>query len=372
MTDPRIGLGIQDLDTPSLLVDLDRLDENISRMAALAQSRGVALRPHVKTHKVPAIARLQLAAGAAGITVAKVSEAEVMVAGGITDIFIAYPIVTPVKARRAAALLQAGTRLIIGVESETGADVLSRAAGDAGVAMEVRIEVNTGLNRCGVRPDETLALARYVRALPGLVIDGIYTFRGGSFPGSAGRSLAEVGREEGETMAALAGDLRSAGIAIRSVSVGSTPTAPYCGVKGVTEIRPGTYVFNDNTEVRLGVAARDQVALSVLATVVSRQGPDQVTIDAGAKVFSGDVIPGDLGLPGYGMAYAGPDLVVVRMNEEHGYVRVGEGVSLQVGDKVRLTPNHVCTSVNLSDELIGVREDRVAVIWPVAARGKRE
>lgn len=372
MSDPRIGLPIEALDTPCLLVDLDRLEANISRMAGVARSQGVALRPHVKTHKVPQIAQMQLAAGAAGITVAKVSEAEVMASGGIKDIFVAYPVVTPLKARRAAALIQGGARLIVGVESEIGADVLSRAASEAGVTMEVRMEVNTGLNRCGLLPPALLGLARYVRARPGLALEGIYTFRGASFPGSAGRSLADVGREEGQLMAALADDLRSAGVPIASVSTGSTPTAAYCGVRGVTEIRPGTYVFNDNSEVRLGVATRDQVALSVLATVVSRQGSDQVTIDAGVKVFSGDVIPADAGLPGYGMAYDGSDLVVVRMNEEHGYLRVGEGVSLQVGDQVRLIPNHVCTSVNLSDELIGVREGRVAVIWPVAARGKRE
>lgn len=372
MTDPRIGLSIEDLDTPSLLVDLDRLEGNISRMAGIARAQGATLRPHVKTHKSPEIAKMQMAAGAVGITVAKVSEAEVMAAGGLRDIFIAYPIVTPIKARRVAALIQAGVRLIVGVESETGASVLSRAATEAGVTIEVRVEVNTGLNRCGVRPDGTVALAKYAAALPGLALEGIYTFRGGSFPGSAGRSLAEVGREEGELMAALAGHLRSAGLAIHSVSVGSTPTAAYCGVAGVTEIRPGTYIFNDNTEVHLGVATREQVALSILATVVSRQGANQVTIDAGAKVFSGDVIPADAGLPGYGMAYDGSDIVVLRMNEEHGYVRVGAADSLQVGDKVRLTPNHVCTSVNLSDELIGIRDGRVTVVWPIAARGKRE
>lgn len=372
MADPRVGLPIHALDTPSLLVDLDRLEGNISRMAEVARSQGVALRPHVKTHKVPAIAKMQLAAGAVGITVAKVSEAEVMVANGVTDIFIAYPIVTPIKARRVAALVKEKARIIVGVESETGADVLSAAAQEAGVALEVRLEVNTGLNRCGVLAGETAGLAQYVCNRPGLVLEGIYTFRGGSFPGSAGRSLVDIGREEGDLMAALARELRGAGLAIHSVSVGSTPTAAYCGVAGVTEIRPGTYVFNDNTEVILGVATREQVALSVLATVVSRQGPTQVTIDAGVKVFSGDVNPADLGLPGYGLAYDGADLVVARMNEEHGYTRHGASISLSVGDKVRLMPNHVCTSVNLSDELVGVRGDRVEVIWPVAARGKRE
>lgn len=372
MADSRIGLPITQLDTPCLLVDLDRLEANIHRMAAHAQSRGVGLRPHIKTHKIPAIAHMQVAAGAIGITTAKVSEAEVMAAAGVRDIFVAYPIVTALKARRVAALIRSGVRMIVGVESEVGARTLAAAAQEARVTIEVRVEVNTGLNRCGVAPAATAELARLVRALPGLDLDGIFTFRGGVFPGSGTRSIPDVGREEGEMMVALAVQLRAAGIPVRSVSVGSTPTAPYCAVPGVTEIRPGTYVFNDNMQIASETAGPEQVALSILATVVSRQAPDLATLDAGAKVFSGDVIPAAAGLNGYGRGFGGLDAVVERMNEEHGVARLGAGLNPKVGETMRLVPNHVCTSVNLSDELIGIRDDRVETVWVVAARGKRE
>lgn len=372
MQDPRIGLSIADLDTPCLLVDLDRMEANIAGMAAMARSKGVALRPHIKTHKIPAIARMQIEAGAMGITVAKVSEAEAMFSGGITDIFVAYPVVTPAKAARAVALVQKGCSLILGADSLEGASVLSAAAESGGVEFKVRLEINTGMNRCGVTPVEAAAVAAGIASLPGLYLDGIFTFRSSHFEGSAGRSLVDLGREEGEIMRDLAAQLREAGIALQSVSVGSTPTAPYCAVPGVTEIRPGTYVFNDNLMVNEGAATPDQVALSVLSTVVSRPKPDLATLDAGVKAFSGDVSPMEAGLPGHAQALDGSGLVLDRMNEEHGILRLPSGVDLRIGEQVRLIPNHVCTSVNLSNELIGLRQGKVECVWPVAARGLRE
>jgi D-serine deaminase-like pyridoxal phosphate-dependent protein len=372
MNDARIGLPIAELDTPCLLVDLDRMEANIACMAEMARSKGVALRPHIKTHKVPAIAKMQLAAGAVGITVAKVSEAEVMAAAGIGDIFVAYPVVTPIKARRATTLVKQGCRLILGVDSLEGARVLSETATRDGITLEVRMEINTGLNRCGVTPAQAVELAAAVRSLPGLSLEGIFTFRSASFPGSAGRTIADVGQEEGEIMRDLAHRLRNAGIPIRSVSAGSSPTAPYCAIPGVTEVRPGTYVFCDNTLVHLGVAAPDQVALSALATVVSRPLPELATVDAGVKVFSGDVSPRDAGLPGHALGLDDPALVLIRMNEEHGVIQLPPGRDLRVGEQVLLIPNHVCTAVNLSGELIGIRNGKVECIWLVAARGLRE
>lgn len=311
-----------------------------------------------------------MAAGATGITVAKVAEAEVMWAGGLRDIFIAYPVIGADKARRVAALIRQGCRLIVGVESEPGARFLSAGAVAAGVSIPVRVEVNTGLNRCGVAPDGVEQLASLVLTLPGLDLDGIFTFRSVSFEGSAGRAIADLGREEGTLMAELAARLRKAGIPVAAVSVGSTPTALHAAVPGVTEVRPGTYAFNDMMQVQQGTALLDMLAVTVLATVVSQPGPGLVTIDAGSKVFSGDVNPAGLGLRGYGAGF-GRELFVERMNEEHGVVRV-TGELPRIGEKLRFVPNHVCTSVNLSDELFGIRNGKVETVWAVAARGKRE
>lgn len=370
--DHRIGLHVDQLPTPSLVVDLDRMEANIARMAVAAEARGVKLRPHIKTHKIPAIAQMQLAAGAAGITVATVSEAEVMAAAGLRDIFIAYPVIGADKANRVAALVTSGCRMIVGVESEEGARQMTAAAQEADVTIEVRVEIDTGLNRCGVAPERAADLARLVSNLDGLRLEGIFTYRGAGFAGRAGRPVAEVGREEGEMMGALAAQLREAGLPIESVSVGSTPTGLHAAVPGVTETRPGTYVFYDNMQVNGGAAQPDWVALTILATVVSRPAPHLATLDAGSKAFSGDLHPATLGLSGFGQAYGDLDGVVERMNEEHGVVRLGSSASPRIGEKLRFIPNHVCTTVNLSDELIGVRGDRVEVIWPVAARGKRE
>lgn len=364
------GMRVQDLDTPCLMVDLDRMEANIRDWQAAVTAAGAQLRPHVKTHKVPEIARMQLAAGAAGVTVAKVSEAEVFAAGGMRDIFVAYPVIGAEKWRRAAELARACT-LTVGVDSEVGAHGLSAAAVAAGVTVRVRVEVDTGMNRAGAPAAQAGPLCRTVMALPGLALDGLFTFRSTAFPGAAGRPLDEVGREEGELMAGLAGELRSAGIPIAAVSVGSTPTArSAAAVPGVTEVRPGTYIFGDYMTAEAGACTYEQVALSILCTVVSRPAADKATVDGGSKTFCGDVFPGRLSLKGYARA-VGADAYVESMSEEHGVVRLGPGVDPRVGDKMAFHPIHVCTTVNLSDELVGVRNGRVERVWPVLARGKR-
>jgi D-serine deaminase-like pyridoxal phosphate-dependent protein len=364
------GTPIAALDTPCLLVDLDRMEANIRSWQAAIAASGVSLRPHVKTHKVPAIAHMQLEAGAAGITVAKVAEAEVFAAHGCRDIFIAYPVVGPEKWRRVAALARDHT-LIVGIDSPVGARGLSAAAVAADTTVRVRIEIDTGLRRSGVLPDQATALCRLALTLPGLELDGIFTFRGVSFSGAGGRAAAELGREEGEQMAALATQLRGAGIPIRTVSVGSTPTARSAAqVPGVTEVRPGTYVFGDYMMAGRGHMPYEEVALTILCTVVSRPASDLATVDGGSKTFCGDVAPDRQVLQGYACA-VGMEAYVERMSEEHGVVRLGPGVDPQVGDRIAFYPIHVCTAVNLADELIGVRNGRVEQVWPVLARGKR-
>ncbi len=363
-------MKLEDLDTPAMLVDLDKMERNIKSWQAEISSHQVKLRPHVKTHKVPNIAKLQLEAGANGITVAKVAEAEVFAAQGIKDIFIAYPIVGVAKWQRVAALAK-DCQIIVGVDSETGARGLNNAAREAGLILKIRIEIDGGLNRSGVAPSDALNLCQIVQSLPNLELDGIFGFRSIFFATAAGRKPEEIGLEEGEFFVAIAENLRSSGVPIHNVSIGSTPTAKYAArVPGITEVRPGTYIFGDFMMAELGAVEYGNVALSILCTVISAAKPGQVTIDGGSKTFCGDVIPSKLELAGYAKAVH-HDAYLESMSEEHGVVKLGEGVKLEVGDRLAFYPIHVCTTVNLSDEMIGMRGGRVEKVWQVLARGKR-
>jgi len=366
----RKGMDVETLDTPCLLVDLDRMETNIRAWQARISATGVHLRPHVKTHKVPQIAQLQLKAGATGITVAKLAEAEVFAQAGCNDIFIAYPLIGPQKWTRAAKLATACT-LIVGVDSQVGAEGLSRAAAQQGCTLLVRVEVDTGLNRSGVSFDGVAALCESVKNLPGLELDGLFTFRSIFFAGAKGRTAAELGCEEGQCMVDLTQRLQRSGIEIRQLSVGSTPTAQHAAtVEGISEVRPGTYVFGDIMMAHAGVMAYDDIALSILCTVVSRPAPNRATVDGGSKTFSGDIYPSLLGLKGYARSVNG-DAYVTSLSEEHGVVHLNQQDSGNIGDKMAFYPLHVCTTVNLSDELVGLRKGRVEKIWPILARGKR-
>ncbi len=359
------------LSTPCLVVDLDQMEANIRNWQSAIGKYGVALRPHVKTHKVPAIAKMQLAAGASGITVAKIAEAEVFAEAGCDDIFVAYPVIGADKWARAAQLAQR-IKLIVGVDSDVGAHGLSKAAAKAGSTILVRVEVDLGLNRSGLKPSQIEALCQLIQTLPGLELDGIFTFRGTGFAGSRGRSAGELGVEEGQLMVSMAEHLRAQGIPIRNISGGSTPTArSFASVPGVTEARPGTYVFSDLMQTARGVVSEDDVALTIYCTVVSKMGPDKFTVDGGSKTFSGDIaFRSTDDLKGYGKL-VGEEAYVDSMSEEHGVVRCDAPVNVVIGDVLAFHPVHVCPTVNLSDELVGVRDGKIEVVWPVAARGKR-
>jgi D-serine deaminase-like pyridoxal phosphate-dependent protein len=348
---------------------------NIEKMAGIARERGVWLRPHVKTHKIPGIAREQMQAGATGITVAKVSEAEVMAENGIRDIFIAYPLVTNSKIKRALRL-SGRTSLTVGMDSMEGAMRLSKMAVSDGRVLDVRLEVDTGLRRTGVPRSETVDLASRIVSLENLNLSGIYTYRGAVLKdGSPTLDLKAAGLEEGELMVSLADRIRERGIEIESVSLGSTPTAAFAGeVEGVTEIRPGTYVFYDRMQARLGTCSLEECAATVTATVVSRPSEDLAIIDGGSKTFATDVPPDKepLNLKGFGHVLGYPDAVLERLTEEHGMLRVTGEHDLRIGDTIKVIPNHVCSTVNLHNEVFFVDESGATERMEVVARGNLE
>ncbi len=369
---PEPGDQVADLDTPSILCDLDRLERNINQWQAAIDASGVAFRPHVKTHKIPEIARMQLAAGARGIICAKPSEAEPFVDAGAEDVCIAYPILGPLKWRRIAAMAAQGVRMTVNCDNDLAARQASEAAVAAGVTINLQIDIDTGMHRGGLpvaEVGEVERLARAIGALDGVEFDGITTHRSAGSDPTAGPR--ESGHDEGRVMVELAGRLRGAGVEVREVTAGSTFTAKWVAeVPGITESRAGTYVFYDLMHLNAGTATEDQLGLSALCTVVSRRS-DRLTIDGGSKTFSGDGVPaGGDGRPAPAISRAdGRAVFVDRLTEEHGMARAEEPVEL--GEKLRFYPFHACTCANLTNQIVAFRGEKVETVWPVAARGLR-
>ena len=362
-----IGKGLDDLSTPAVLVDLDVLERNIARMAGWARDAGVRLRPHAKTHKCPQIARLQRAAGAWGLSVAKVGEAEVFADAGFDDLFVAYPVVGEDKGRRLVALGDR-VRLAVGVDSVEGAATLAGPFQDAGRSLDVLLKVDVGYGRVGVTPDRAVAVGQAVAELPGLRLRGVFTHAGHGYLAETKAGVDDIARQEGERLAAAASDLRAAGLPIEEVSVGSTPTAAQAmRVAAVTECRPGNYVFHDATQVALGTCRLEDCALTVVATVVSVPAPDRAVVDAGSKTLSSDPLRPRAG--GYGQVL-GRASRIEKLSEEHGVITVAPGDVFRVGERVRILPNHACVVANLHDRLIGVSGGRVETVLDVAARGR--
>jgi D-serine deaminase-like pyridoxal phosphate-dependent protein len=364
-------MNVRELDTPALVVDLDQLERNIAEMAALVTAAGAKVRPHTKTHKTPEVARLQLRHGAGGITVAKLGEAEVMAAAGFDDILIANELIGAQKARRLADLARRITVRSC-VDSLAGARMLSDVAVEAGVRLEVLLDVNTGLNRSGVLPEEAAELGAAIGALPGLELVGVFSYAGAA-PGAPDQGARrDWGVREGELAAGVALELRAKGFPATIVSVGGTSSAVFAaGVEGVTEVRPGTYVFNDVGYSRLGIGSLDHCALRIRSRVISRPAPDRAVIDAGSKVLTTEkrVIGNDD--PGFGLIEALPGTKITKLWEEHGVLNLDEdGRQLAVGDVIEIIPNHVCPTINLADSWFGARGGEVEREFAVAARGK--
>ena len=359
-------LTVDELETPAVLVDLDVLERNVATMAARARAAGVRLRPHAKTHKCPEIGRMQLAAGAPGLTLAKISEAEVFAASGLEDVFVAFPAVGEDKGRRLLALSERA-RVSVGVDSLEGAQSLARPFARAGRVLDVLLKIDVGYGRVGVVPAAAAALARLLAELPGLRLVGIFTHAGHVYAARTPEDVAVLARHEGRAMVELAEALRRSGLPVEVVSVGSTPTARgNLQVPGVTECRPGSYVFHDANQVSLGACTLDDCALTVLTTVVSTPGPGRAVLDAGSKTLSSDSARPVAG--GHGWVL-GSQSRLSALSEEHGWVTLAEGDELRVGQRVRVLPNHCCAVANLHDRLFGVRAGQVEVVFDVAARG---
>lgn len=363
-----------ELDTPCVVVDLDVVRHNLQEMASFTEQHGVRLRPHVKTHKTAYFAALQMKLGACGVTVAKLGEAEVMADAGVEDILIAYPIWGEAKLRRLKALAER-VRVIISLDSVEVAAGIASVGQELGHVIPLYLEIDTGMHRCGCLPGADAArLARRIHSLDGVELIGILTYPGHIYQGepTVDRIRSLVADEVAKMRATLLA-LRGMGIPVREVSVGSSVTARVeATMDGVTEIRPGEYIFNDRNLLLAGLASEDTCALSVLTTVVSKPAADRAIIDAGSKALSSDRIvwPGQTST-GYGHVRGRPDLVIEGLAEEHGIVRVAEPVrGPAIGDRLLVIPNHACVVPNLFGEIMGVRNGRLEQVIPVEAQSK--
>jgi D-serine deaminase-like pyridoxal phosphate-dependent protein len=340
-------------------------------MAAFAAEHAIALRPHAKSHKTLGIAERQRASGARGFTVAKLDEADAFLAAGFDDLLIANEIVGIDKWQRLAAMQRRGS-VAAGIDDFQAAAGMAEVARQAEVTVPVLIEVDSGLRRAGVAPGPAaLELAEKVASLAGLILRGVFTHAGHAYSAQSPAEVARIGQAEGEVLVETAQLLRAHGLTCEVVSVGSTPTARYAGaVPGVTEFRPGNYVFYDRMQVALGSAQAEDCALTVLARVISRPDARRVVVDAGSKTFALDRgAHGTDALAGFGEARA-QQLVLERLSEEHGVLSLAmQGPSVELGDRLRFVPNHACTVANLADVLLGVRGDRVTELLPVLVRG---
>jgi D-serine deaminase-like pyridoxal phosphate-dependent protein len=361
-------MHIEELDTPALIVDLDIMDRNLARVAEYTARHGLRLRPHTKTHKIPALARRQLELGAIGVTVAKVGEAEVMLESGSPDLLVAYPVIGQRKLDRLMAVAER-TQVTVSLDSEVTARELSQAARTAGTTIGVLAEIDVGLGRVGVETGPRLSnLASEISRLPNLCFQGVAFYPGHiKSAGHADTALQALS----DKLDSAVSELEQQGFEVSVVSGGSTPALFRSHlVRRMNEIRPGTYIFNDRNTWLSGACELSDCAASILATVVSTAVKGQAIIDAGSKTFSSDRCSQE-DAQGFGYFPDAPDAELAKMNEEHGFVNVAAVVKgWRVGDRARIIPNHICVAVNLHERIYGVRGEHVEEIWEVKARGK--
>jgi len=358
MTTPLAAKIAREYGTPIAVIDMDRVERNITRVQKTCDDAGVANRPHIKTHKSPMLAKLQIAAGAKGVTCQKIGEAEIMADAGIDDILISYNLLGDEKMARLGAL-QSKAHMTVAADNPTVVSSLMQAAAASGRPLSVVVECDTGRKRAGVEtPAEAIALARQIANSKGLVFAGFMLY-----PTETGWTEAQNFYDE-----ALAG-IRPHGLEVTMVSTGGSPNLKNVGkLKGATEHRPGTYIYNDRMQVGAGVATWDDCALNIYSTVVSRAGADRGILDAGSKTLTSDT---GAGLDGYGLILEHPEAKIAKFAEEHGFLDLARSnMRPEVGDVVRIVPNHVCVVVNMMDEVVMVRGEEIIGVLPVAARGK--
>ena len=350
-------MQIESLDTPVATVDLDAVDRNIGRMQGYCDEHGLAFRPHIKTHKLPAIAHMQVRAGAVGITCQKLGEAEVMEAAGLRDILLTFPLVGAAKAERLAALAGEATVSVVG-DSETVVRGLSAVLEREDAEVGFLVECDTGFRRTGVQSPEAAAeLAELADALPGLRFEGLMTYP--TLP------------ETGAWLRAAREAIEARGLRVACVSAGGTPGWSLHHLAGeITEVRAGTYIYGDRSCIANGSVSLADCALRIRATVVSRPTAERAILDAGSKTLTNDPAE-DASGGGHGLIVEYPDARIYTLSEEHGHVDVGAcRPGPEVGEVVTIVPNHACGCTNLHDEVAVHRGGRVVGFWPVAARGK--
>jgi D-serine deaminase-like pyridoxal phosphate-dependent protein len=369
-------MNISSLQTPCVLVDQGRVERNIDRMQAIAGKHRVRLRPHAKTHKSPELALLQIARGAAGICCAKLGEAEVF-AERVKDIRLPYPL-HPVNAERVLALLER-THLSFIVDHLDVARRWSEVMREAGREVDVLVKVDVGFHRCGIDPHGGAAdFVTEVAGLRGLRFKGLLSHAGQAYAAGSEKELAVIADEEARLLVSLRDEVTEKGVRVEEISVGATPTARFsAGLPGLTELRPGNYIYYDRMQVGLGAATWDDCALTVLARVVSRPARDRLILDSGSKTLTTDQLRGGGGTAGFGailrtLDSASPDdgLTIERLSEEHATVRVTGDSPLAPGDLVRVVPNHACVVSNLVDEAWIVSGEEVVDRLRIAARGR--
>jgi D-serine deaminase-like pyridoxal phosphate-dependent protein len=359
---PNLGMRVEELDTPALLLDLPAFERNVARMAAFFADKPVAIRPHSKTHKCPQIARRQLAAGAIGITCAKVSEAEVMADAGVRDILVANQVVGRAKIDRATDLA-ARCDLMVAVDDPSNVQQLAQACATKGVTLRVLVEVDVGMGRCGVGPGRpALDLARQVAAAPGLQLAGVMGYEGHLVMVKDAAERAARVRSAFEPLADTVALLEQNGLPVPIVSCGGTGTYDLTGMLPfVTEIQCGSYVVMDATYQK--IRPEFETALTVLTTVVSRPVPERVVVDAGLKAMTSEF--------GWPLVLDGEGVSVRHLSEEHGVLDLAGsgGPDYRPGDKIRFLPSHCCTTINLHDTFYVIQDGKLVDLWPIAARG---
>ncbi len=363
-------MKIEEIETPKIIIDYEKLIKNIEEMSNFAKVYGKNLRLMIKTHKSIEIAKIQQKYGIIGIQCSKLSEAEIFAESGFDDIFISSEIIDEKKLLRAKNLLKKINKLILAVDSIYGVNKIAESFKDQNIY--IRIEIDSGHHRCGIKAEDVMILYREIEKYPNLIFNGVFTHGGQVYIAKNKEEREKLSFDEANEVLKAKKILEENNIKCDVVSIGSTPSVFYSGkIEGVTEIRPGNYVFYDYKQVKLGVTKLERVSLSVLSQVISRPSKDRVIIDAGSKVLSLDYVLED-GEKVYGYILEHPNAIIYNLSEEHGWVKIKEDSKINIGDKITIIPVHACLVMSNFDYFYLVRDNEVLGKYNIEARGKFE